>query len=140
MDSAGISGTAGTTANGYNDMRSAGTANSGSRAPERAPGKAESMGMEREAGSDAMQDWQGVVQMIEPMTRQEAGMDIGAAGALGAAAVGGTIPGVGSERVYRVTLRTDDGAMRSVVVQATPDYKTGDRVTYSPGTGTILRQ
>lgn len=59
-------------------------------------------------------------------------------GAPGAAAVGGTVPGMGTDRVYRVTLRTDDGSMQSVVVEATPDYKVGDRVSYS--NGSISRQ
>lgn len=80
-----------------------------------------------------MQGWRGVVQAIEPMSRQEAGIGVG--GSPAAAAVGGALPGTGSglERVYRVTLRTDDGSSRSVVVEAAPDYKVGDRVGYSDG-------
>lgn len=77
--------------------------------------------------------WNGVVQSIEPMSRQDAG--IGVTGSTGAAAAGGTLPstaGAGNQ-VYRVTLRTDDGSSQSMVVETPPDYKVGDRVTYSNG-------
>lgn len=152
-DSSGLSGSAGTTASGYNDYvkerrESAGTANSGAVGPGTAgssamgstPGRAESMAMERSLAGAAMPSWQGVVQAIEPIARRDT--EIGASGAPGAAAAGGSVPGVGTDRAYRVTLRTDDGAMQSVVVQATPDYKVGDRVSYriENGMGSISRQ
>ena len=82
--------------------------------------------------------WNGVVQSIEPMSRQDAG--IGVMGSTGAAAAGGTLPGTAGagNQVYRVTLRTDDGSSQSMVVETPPDYKVGDRVTYS--NGAIRRQ
>ncbi|WP_170299911.1 hypothetical protein [Pseudoduganella buxea] len=82
--------------------------------------------------------WNGVVQSIEPMSRQSAG--IGVTGSTGAAAAGGTVPSTAGSgnQVYRVTLRTDDGSSQSMVVETPPDYKVGDRVTYS--NGAIRRQ
>ncbi len=82
--------------------------------------------------------WNGVVQSIEPMSRQDAG--IGVTGSTGAAAAGGTLPGTAGSgnQVYRITLRTDDGSSQSMVVETPPDYKVGDRVTYS--NGAIRRQ
>lgn len=86
------------------------------------------------AAADApMAGWRGVVQSIEPMSRQEAGIGVG--GSLGAAAAGGMVAGTGgsSDKVYRVTLRTDDGSSRSMVVETPPDYQVGDRVGYNNG-------
>jgi hypothetical protein len=67
------------------------------------------------------------------MTRQDAGMGVG--GSAGAAAAGGTVSMQGSptDKVYRVTLRMDDGTSQMVTVDAAPSYKTGDRVRYSNG-------
>ena len=45
---------------------------------------------------------------------------------------GGTT-GSSSDRVYRVTLRMDDGSTQVVTQQATPDFRTGDRVSLSGG-------
>ncbi len=91
------------------------------------------------AAADApMAGWRGVVQSIEPMSRQEAGIGVG--GSVGAAAAGGMVAGTGgsSDKVYRVTLHTDDGGSRSMLVETPPDYQVGDRVGYS--NGTIQRQ
>ncbi|TWI65370.1 hypothetical protein IP91_02778 [Pseudoduganella lurida] len=84
-------------------------------------------------GSMGMPGWRGTIQSIEPMTRQQAGIGVG--GSVGAAAAGGAMPDAGapSDRVYRVTLRTEDGGMQSVVVDKAPEYKVGDRVMYSNG-------
>lgn len=84
----------------------------------------------------AMQSLRGVVQQIEMVTGKE--MNIAASGALGAAAAGGSIPDTGSPGGYRVTLRTDDGSVQSVIVGTRPDCDVGDRVTYS--NGSISRQ
>lgn len=73
----------------------------------------------------------GVVQAIDQMQRQDAGMV--AAGAMAAAAAGG-ITGAPTDKVYRVTVRMDDGSSQMVVVESAPGYKIGDRVRYSNGT------
>ncbi|GGY07319.1 hypothetical protein GJV26_07285 [Massilia dura] len=89
------------------------------------------------AGQDAaMQRLQGVVQQIEWIPVREA--EIGVSGALGAAAAGGIVPGMGAPGGYRITLRTDDGSVQSVVVATQPDFNVGERVTYS--NGAIARQ
>ena len=65
----------------------------------------------------------GTVQSIDPGTRQEIGV-----GTLGAAAAGGSM-GSPSDRVYRVTVRMDDGSTQSIVLDTMPSsYKVGDRV------------
>jgi len=69
----------------------------------------------------------GTVQAIDPMARQEVGV-----GALGAAAVGGGMDAP-TDKVYRVTVKMDDGGSQMVVVDTMPSYKTGDRVRYSNG-------
>jgi hypothetical protein len=84
-----------------------------------------------------MQSLRGVVQPIEMVSAREA--EIAVSGAMGAAAAGGSVPGMGSAGGYRVTLRTDDGSMQGVVVVGTqPDCNVGDRVIYS--NGAIARQ
>jgi hypothetical protein len=70
----------------------------------------------------------GIVQAIDQMQRQDVG-----AGAVGAAAAGGTMGGSPTDRVYRVTVRMDDGSSQLVVVDSMPGYKIGDRVRYSSG-------
>jgi hypothetical protein len=69
----------------------------------------------------------GVVQAIDQMQRQDVGV-----GVAGAAAVGGST-GMPSDKVYRVTVRLDDGGSQMVVVDSMPSYKIGDRVRYSDG-------
>lgn len=69
----------------------------------------------------------GMVQAIDPLQRQDLGL-----GAVGAAAVGGTAGAPGTA-VYRVTVRMDDGSSQTIVVDAMPPYKVGDRVRYSNG-------
>src|SRR5471032_2782145 len=73
----------------------------------------------------------GTVQAIDLMARQDVGV-----GAVGAAAAGGSI-GSASDKVYRVSVKMDDGSSQVVLVDAMPGYKTGDRVRYSKG---ILQQ
>jgi hypothetical protein len=106
---AGMPGTAGTSAGDYSEGRSDGPGIAGLR---------------------------GVVQQIELITGREA--DIAVSGALGAAAAGGPVPGMGSPGGFRVTLRTEDGSVHSVVVGTRPECNVGDRVTYS--NGSIARQ
>jgi outer membrane lipoprotein SlyB len=70
----------------------------------------------------------GTVQSIDPGTRQDIGV-----GTLGAAAAGGSM-GSPSDKVYRVTVRMDDGTTQSMVMDSMPSaYKVGDRVRYSNG-------
>lgn len=77
--------------------------------------------------SDRAQASYGVVQAIDQMQRQDVGI-----GAVGAAAVGGSTA-MPSDKIYRVTVRMDDGANQMVVVDSMPSYKIGDRVRYSDG-------
>jgi len=70
----------------------------------------------------------GTVQSIDPGTRQDIGV-----GTLGAAAAGGGM-GSPSDKVYRVTVRMDDGSTQSIVLDTMPSsYRVGDRVRYSNG-------
>ena len=73
----------------------------------------------------------GVVQQIEWLPEQKA--DIAVSGAMSAAAIGGSVPGAGLPAGFRVTLRTDDGSLQSVMVGMQPECNVGDRVTYSDG-------
>jgi hypothetical protein len=73
----------------------------------------------------------GVVQAIDQLQRQELGA--GAMGAAGAAAAGGSMGGAPTDKVYRVTLRLDDGSSQMLVEEAMPSYKVGDRVRYHNG-------
>jgi outer membrane lipoprotein SlyB len=57
--------------------------------------------------------------------------DTSASAAMGSSSGGTT--GSSSDRVYRVTLRMDDGSTQVVTQQATPDFRTGDRVSLSGG-------
>jgi hypothetical protein len=79
------------------------------------------------SATGAAQTSYGVVQAIDQVQRQDVGV-----GVVGAAAVGGT--GMPNDKVYRVTVRMDDGGNQMVVVDAMPSYKIGDRVRYSDGT------
>ena len=63
------------------------------------------------------------------MQRQYVGV-----GAMGAAAAGGAMAGSPTDRVYRVTVRMDDGSSQLIVVDSMPPYKIGDRVRYNNGT------
>jgi hypothetical protein len=55
----------------------------------------------------------------------------GASAAMGSGAGGSTASS--SDRVYRVTLRMDDGSTQVVTQQTTPDFRTGDRVALTGG-------
>jgi outer membrane lipoprotein SlyB len=80
-------------------------------------------------GTSSAQASYGTVLAIDQMQRQDVGV-----GAVGAAAAGGTMGGSPTDRVYRVTVRMDDGSSQLVVVDAMPGYKIGDRVRYNAGT------
>ena len=70
-----------------------------------------------------------VVTMIEVVPRQG---DATGAGTLAGAAVGGTAAGT-ADRVYRVTLRMDDGTTRVITQEWAPTFRSGDRVNLSGG-------
>ncbi len=72
----------------------------------------------------------GVVQAIDQLQRQD--IRVGVMGASGAAAAGGAM-GAPTDKVYRVTLRMDDGSSQMLVEESMPGYKIGDRVRYSDG-------
>jgi hypothetical protein len=72
----------------------------------------------------------GVVQSIDQITRQDA-TSMGLS--TGAAAAGGSL-GSPSDKVYRVTVRMDDGTTQTVLAESMPSYKSGDRVRYANGT------
>jgi outer membrane lipoprotein SlyB len=55
----------------------------------------------------------------------------GASGSSGAAGTSGS--SMTSDRVYRVTLRMDDGSTQVVTQDTTPDFRSGDRVSHSGG-------
>lgn len=79
------------------------------------------------------QNWGGVVTAVDPILRQDAAaMGVGMAGA---AAAGGMLSNEGSpnDKVYRITMRADDGTTQVVVVDNMPTYKAGDRVRYRNG-------
>jgi outer membrane lipoprotein SlyB len=38
-----------------------------------------------------------------------------------------------ADRVYRVTLRMDDGSTQVVTQESTPDFRSGDRVSMNSG-------
>ena len=79
------------------------------------------------AGGASAQTSYGVVQAIDQMQRQDVGV-----GAVGAAASGGSV-GLPTDKVYRVTVRMDDGSSQMVVADSMPGYKIGDRVRYNNG-------
>jgi outer membrane lipoprotein SlyB len=56
-----------------------------------------------------------------------------AGAAVGGSAAGATGSSGGGDRVYRITLRMDDGSTRVVTQESTPDYRAGDRVNLSSG-------
>lgn len=134
------SGTAGTgspssTGTGETGSSTAGTGtgstgSSGSMGSSSSSASTGSMGSTASAGgTSSAQASYGTVQAIDQMQRQDVGV-----GAVGAAASGGTMGGSPTDRVYRVTVRMDDGSSQLVVVDAMPGYKIGDRVRYNNGT------
>lgn len=74
------------------------------------------------------------VAAIEVMPRSGSATTEGegnASTAMGSSSSGST--GSSPDRVYRVTLRMDDGSTQVVTQQATPDFRTGDRVSLAGG-------
>ncbi|MBZ2206641.1 hypothetical protein [Massilia soli] len=70
-----------------------------------------------------------VVTMIEVVPRSG---EATGAGSMAGAAVGGTA-GASGDRVYRITLRMDDGSTRVITQESAPTFRSGDRVNLSGG-------
>lgn len=70
-----------------------------------------------------------VVTMIEVVPRSGAATGTGS---MAGAAVGGSATASG-DRVYRITLRMDDGSTRVVTQESAPSFRSGDRVHLSGG-------
>jgi len=122
--SSGSSGTSGTSgsSSAYDSSGTSGTA-----------GMSGSSGMMQERGANAAATTpNATVAAIEVMPRSGGTtMDGETAGAMGSSAGGTT--GSSPDRVYRITLRMDDGSTQVVTQQTTPDYRTGDRVSLAGG-------
>lgn len=116
--------TAGATASGAGTMptRSADTGTGGMAAQPQAQPPATSP-TDTAAMPGAMPN--AIVMSIEPMPRQGAVGGSGTAGATGSS--------MGDDKVYRVTLRMDDGTTRVVTQEKAPTYRTGDRVNMMDG-------
>lgn len=72
-----------------------------------------------------------VVTLIEVVPRQSGA----GAGTMAGSAVGGTGAGATgtADRVYRITLRMDDGTTRMITQEWAPTFRTGDRVNVTGG-------
>ncbi|EEF27756.1 Sericin-1, putative [Ricinus communis] len=131
--SGGTGGSASTSGSGYapgSASTSGGTGSSGSMGS--GTGSASGSGsMMAGPGTQQAQASYGVVQAIDQLQRQDVG--VSAMGASGAAAAGGTMGGSPTDKVYRITLRMDDGSSQMIVEESMPGYKIGDRVRYSNG-------
>ena len=110
--SSGTSGTAGSSS-GYDTSGSAGM-------------------MQDRGASAAATTPNATIAAIEVMPRSSGTTTEGeTAGAMGSSAGGTT--GSSPDRVYRITLRMDDGSTQVVTQQTTPDFRTGDRVSLAGG-------
>jgi hypothetical protein len=114
----GSSSSSGTGGTGGTSGSSTGSGMAAQSTPATAPATAGA------TSSTTAQPSYGVVQAIDQLQRQDVGV-----GVMGAAAAGG-MPG---DKVYRVTVRLDDGSTQMVVLESSPSYKIGDRIRYSNG-------
>ncbi|MES2348158.1 MAG: hypothetical protein V4641_11375 [Pseudomonadota bacterium] len=126
-----MANTTGSGATGTSDsspsMAGSGTASTGSSSSQTTGSSYGSGAQSGTSTSSSAQTSYGVVQAIDQMQRQDVGV-----GAVGAAAAGGSA-GLPTDKVYRVTVRMDDGTSQMVVVDSMPSYKIGDRVRYNNG-------
>jgi hypothetical protein len=138
--SGGMSGTGGGT--GSQGSGSWGGSSSGSSGTSGTAGSSSgydtsgSAGMEQQRGASAAATTpNATVAAIEVMPRSGGttmeGETAGANTAQGSSSAGAT--GSSPDRVYRVTLRMDDGSTQVVTQQTTPDFRTGDRVSLAGG-------
>lgn len=129
MGSSGSSGSAGDTGS---SGTATGTSNSGGMSGTGA-------GMMQNQGASAMPTSpNATVAAIEVLPRSSSSATEGNAGTSAAAvsstgSSSGGATGSSADRIYRVTLRMDDGSTQVVTQQTTPDFRTGDRVSLAGG-------
>jgi outer membrane lipoprotein SlyB len=73
---------------------------------------------------------------VEAVPRPAGGISGGgtvAGAAVGGSSTGATGSSMTSDRVYRVTLRMDDGSTQVITQETIPDFRSGDRVNLSGG-------
>ncbi|NIA57340.1 hypothetical protein HAV22_27320 [Massilia sp. TW-1] len=95
-----------------------------------------STGMMQNQGASAMpMSPNATVASIEALPRSSSSATEGNAGASAAmgSSSGGATGSSSADRIYRVTLRMDDGSTQVVTQQTTPDFRTGDRVSLAGG-------
>jgi len=143
--SAGSSGTAtGTSDSGGMSGTGGGTGSSGSSGTSATSGSSSgydsaSTGMMQNRGASAMPTSpNATVASIEVLPRSSSSATEGNAGTSAAAvsstgSSSGGATGSSAARIYRVTLRMDDGSTQVVTQQTTPDFRTGDRVSLAGG-------
>ena len=73
-----------------------------------------------------------VVITVESMPRQNAAVAAGAALG-GTGSVGSTGSSMGEDKMYRITLRMDDGSTRVITQETSPGFGAGDRVNMTDG-------
>ena len=115
-------GTAGTASTATGTGAETGTAGTTTTDPQSAPSQAST-------GTGMAATPNSVVTMIEVVPRSGAATG---AGTMAGAAVGGTAGGT-SDRVYRVTVRMDDGSTRVITQEWAPTFRSGDRVNLTGG-------
>lgn len=142
----GSSGTAtGTSNSGGMPGTGGGTGSSGSSGSAGTAGSSSGYDSASASGSTGMMQNQGpsatpmspnaTVASIEVMPRSSSSATEGNAGVSAAAgsSTGGATGSSSADRIYRVTLRMDDGSTQVVTQQTTPDFRTGDRVSLAGG-------
>lgn len=122
-------GSMGSTAGTASTATGAGTETTGTGAMGTTTTDPQSAGSQASTTGAAPMTPNSVVTMIEVVPRSEAATG---AGTMAGAAVGGTA-GAAGDRVYRVTLRMDDGSTRVITQESAPTFRSGDRVNLSGG-------
>lgn len=131
-----IDGEYGSTADVSSGSAATGAAQAGSVS---STGASAAAGTDQAGQSDAMAGApNSTVTNIEVIPRQSGSADTGAGTVAGAAvgssgAAGTTGGSMSSDRVYRITLRMDDGTVRTITQESTPAFSSGDRVQLSGG-------
>ncbi|GAB3463277.1 hypothetical protein GCM10027321_25700 [Massilia terrae] len=120
----GSSGTSGTSGSSTASMGEAGAAAMGSGSQDRS-----------QSAAVASISPNATVVSVDVVPRQgsTAETESGVTGSTGSSSTGATGMSAGGDRVYRVTLRMDDGSTRVVTQESTPDFRAGDRVNLSNG-------
>jgi hypothetical protein len=133
MGSGGAGGTSGggsAASGGYDSQGGAGsTAGTGSGSMA-APAPAQGAGSSMAPGGMP----NGVVMTIEVVPRQgAAGAGAGGTSVGGSGTTGTTGSSMGEDKMYRITLRMDDGSTRVVTQDKAPTFRSGDRVNMTDG-------